>query len=251
MGKNNIWLSSITSFEMRNAQTGEVVFSGYIEGEENNMEQKLNEFLTKNNIQVDDNGNFEAYIVVDADDKENVPGTIFNGVDVEAYSLDGAYEDLKECENTTSFYNDYINIATKWFGFTKKIIKLEKQISIREKLLFIEDKILKVLINKNNITNVFSDKLIINKYKVLEEIQLNPQFAYKIVNFTNDGEAEILLYNTLTLKSEIIKFYYDGYDGSDDCCYSKEYMDKQVKYYLDTNELQVKLMNDTMGSIIE
>ena len=32
------------------------------------MEQKLNEFLTKNNIQVDENGNFEACIVVDADD---------------------------------------------------------------------------------------------------------------------------------------------------------------------------------------
>ena len=114
------------------------------------MEQKLNEFLTKNNIQVDENGNFEAYIVVDADDKENVPETIFNGVNVKAYSHEGAFEDLKETNN--SYYDDYyISINSISWGQNTKEIKLEKKQSIRKKLLNIEDKVLKVLINKNNV----------------------------------------------------------------------------------------------------
>ncbi|MDD4000969.1 MAG: hypothetical protein PHX62_08795, partial [Bacilli bacterium] len=74
---------------------------------------------------------------------------------------------------------------------------------------------------------------------------------YRIVEFFNNNEVEVLLYNTLTLKSKTVKFYYDGYDGSDDCCYSKEYIDSQIKYFLDQNDAQIKLINETLGSIVE
>lgn len=203
------------------------------------MEQKLNEFLTKNNIQVDENGNFEAYIVVDADDTENVVGTIFNGVNVKAYSYEGAYEDLKETSG-----GNYISFNGIFLGQHTKEIKLEKKQSIRKKLLNIKDKVLKVLINKNNVVKACSDKLYINKYKVLEEIQLNPQIACKILNFTDYGYVNVLLYNTLTLKEEAIKLNdYDAYD--------KESLNRAIRTYLDENERQVSLINETMGIIVE
>lgn len=212
--------------------------------EEKTMQEKLNDFLTKNNIQADKNGNFEAYIVVDADDKENIPGTIFNNVNVETYSAEGAFEDLKETindYNTYSIINSSIELC--YNRNVKKKIKLEKQKSIREKLLTIKDKILKVLVNKENVTSVYTDKFYINKYKVLEEVILNPQIAYKIERFDSDDDAQVMLYNTLTLKSETIIL-------SNQLC-DKASLEMSIKKYLDANDRKVQLMNESMGCILE
>ena len=241
MGEKNFNLGGFISYEIRNAKTGEIVLSSKVE--EDNMEQKLNEFLTKNNIQVDENGNFEAYIVVDADDTENVPGNIFNGVDVEAYTLEGAFEDLKEVKKNY-LYSEYISPARLFYDNPKNEIELKKQKSIREKLLTIKDKILRVLVNKNNVIRACSDKLYVSKYKVLKEIKLNPQIACKISNFTDNGYVNVLLYNTLTLKEEVIKLNdYDVYD--------EESLNRAIRTYLDENERQVNLINETIGIVVE
>ena len=70
------------------------------------------------------------------------------------------------------------------------------------------------------------------------------RIAYMILKFTEDGYVRVLLYNTLTLKDEVIKL--NGYDVCD-----KESLERAIRFYLDENERQIALMNETIGNVLE
>lgn len=195
--------------------------------EDVNMEEKLNNYLEENNIEVDENGNFEMYLVVDADDKDHEAGSVFHGETREVYTEDRAYKDLEENRcGCNDFYA--LNIL-----FNKEI---KKKTSIKENLLTMEDKMFKVLINKENVIKVQNNILYVNKYKVIEPIELNPVLKFKIGRFTDEG-VTVLLYNSLTKKSKTIELIY--YDTIETLGQVREL----INDYLRENEKEVALIN--------
>ncbi len=205
--------------------------------EEINMEEKLNNYLEENNIEVDENGNFEMYVVVDADDKDHEVGSVFHGETREVYAEDRAYEDLEEnkkvgCSIST---NEWIKVFNNLYN-TPSNKGIKKKTSIREELLTMKDKMFKVLVNKENVVNVREGLKIVyvNKYKVIKPIELNPILKFKIGHFTDEGVA-ILLYNNLTKKSKTIKLiYYVETLGQ---------IRELINDYLKENEKEVALIN--------
>jgi hypothetical protein len=237
-----IGISNVSSFQMINTKTGEVVLSGNVNNlnvkENIKMEEKLNKYLVENEIKVDENGNFEMFVVVDADDKDHTVGTIFNGKETEVYSEERAYEDLKE--NNVGGYissNPFLfNIPTL---FSSKV-EPKKKTTIRDDLLKLEDKMFKVLVNVENITDLIGRVVYVNKYKVLEEIVLNSTLKYKVKSISSD-KVTVLLYNSLTEKSKTIEI---------DCnseVNSLEDVKELINKYLENDEKKVALIN----SIIE
>ena len=59
------------------------------------FDEDFNTFLEENNIKMDEDGNFEAYIVEDVDDEDCHVGNVVCNKDTFAYSEENAYEDLK------------------------------------------------------------------------------------------------------------------------------------------------------------
>ena len=204
--------------------------------EEVNMEEKLNKYLEENNIEVDENGNFEMYIVVDADDKDNEVGSVYYGKTTEVYVEDRAYEDLKENKPATIFTEFYSNIPSNK--------EIKKKTSIREELLTMKNKIFKVLINKENIVmkvqNNVDNIVSVNKYKVIESVKLNPVLKFKIVSIS-DNSVTVKLYNNLTqnLKTLHLK---DAKNIN-----SLEDVKVLINDYLDKDEKQVALINSIIN----
>jgi hypothetical protein len=211
-----------------------------------NIEKKLNEFLKENNIEVDENGNFQMYLVVDVDDKEYEVDTIYNNPNInEIYTEERAYEDLKEDFLGGSFIyttNGYYNIGT-----LKNSVFAENQLSIKEKLLKIEDKMFLISVNKNSVIDTKKQVLIVNKYKIIEKVELEPTLSFKINSFSDSGSLiDICVYNTLTHKSENIKIFYK----QPICIPTKSELRELINDYLDKDQKQVDLMNMVNGSIL-
>ena len=201
-----------------------------------NMEERLNKFLEENNIEVDEYGNFEAYVVVDADDKDHEIGSIICGKETEVYTEDRAYEDLKENYYKGNLLNIECLTYYPFRSYSQNYIK--KQTTIRENLLKLEDKMFKILVNKENVVNVGkinSGAIMINKYRVIESIELKPVLKFKIKSI-NKNTAEVLLYNSLTEKSKTITVKCDFIDSIEDVGLS-------IRDYLEENERQVALIN--------
>ncbi|MFA7689215.1 MAG: hypothetical protein WCX96_03925, partial [Bacilli bacterium] len=55
------------------------------------FDEGLNTFLEENNIEMDEDGNFEAYIVEDVDDEDCHVGNVVCNKDTFAYSEENAY----------------------------------------------------------------------------------------------------------------------------------------------------------------
>lgn len=76
-----------------------------------------------------------------------------------------------------------------------------------------EDAIFKIVANKKDVVQIKDDYIIINKYKIIEEIVLKPILKYKIKNmYIREHAADIVLYNNITEKSKII--YLSDISGS-------------------------------------
>jgi hypothetical protein len=196
--------------------------------EEINMEEKLNKYLEENNIEVDENGNFEMYLVVDADDKDNEVGTVYHGKTREVYAEGRVYEDLEQNKPAIIFTEFYFNIPSNK--------EIKKKTSIREELLTMKDKMFKVLVNKENVVKVQNNILYVNKYRVIKHIELNPVLKFKIKYFTDEGVA-VLLYNSLTKKYKQINLV------ADNTIEDLEDVRKLINDYLARDEKEVALIN--------
>jgi hypothetical protein len=207
----------------------------------NNMEEKINKFFEKNKIKVDENGNFEMYVVVDVNDKDHETGVVICGKEVEVYTKERAYKNLKE-----SNINEWITQLTDIDNiiFNIKTIKTKERKTIRDKLLTIKNKIFKISINKENIQKAESDKLIINKYKVLEEEILEPVLKYKIIDIKEEN-IKIKLYNNLTENFKTIDLYYCEYLPNN------VELSEMIKNYLDRDEEATILYNTVNENGIE
>jgi hypothetical protein len=204
-----------------------------------NMKEQLEKFLTENEIEVDDNGNFEMYVVVDTDDKDHEVGSILCGNITEAYTKNRAYEDLKGNNEKTPFQFIMDFGYSKSYNFTSNI-SLKKKTTIKEDLLTLEDKMFKVLVNKENVIKVYDDKIDINKYKVLSEVKLLPKLKFKIASIDKNN-ISVVLYNNLTEKSKTIVIDIPSQ------FITLEDIKVLINSYLEKDEKQVYLMN----SIIE
>lgn len=202
-------------------------FDGNLTREDDDMEEMLNKFIKENKIKVDDKGNFEMYIVVDVDEEDCEIGTVVKGKTVEAYTEKRAYEDLKDNIDT----NQYFIIVTP-----KIINKLKEKISIRKDLLKIEDKMLKILVNKKDVISVHNDKLYIDKYKIIDHIILKPKLKFKIKNFCKET-IEVIIYNDITEKSKTITIRYPHEE------LSEKTIKDAINTYLDIDEKKVALYN--------
>ena len=202
-------------------------FDGNLTREDDNMEEKLNKFLEENKIEIDGDGDFEMYIVVDANEEDCEIGTIVKGKTVESYTEKRAYEDLKDNIDT----NQYFIIVT-----SKIINKLKEKISIRKDLLKIEDKMLKILVNKKDVISVHNDKLCIDKYKIIDHIILKPKLKFKIKNFCKET-IEVIIYNDITGKSKTITIRYPHEE------LSEKTIKDAINTYLDIDEEEVALYN--------
>jgi len=200
------------------------------------VKEKLNNYLEENKIRIDKNGNFEMYVVVDADDEDHEIGSMFHGGTTEVYGKDRAFEDLKENNS------DGITLNLAWHNhifsplYSGSSYKIEKKTSIREDLLAMKDKMFKVLVNKESIVDIKADIVYVNKYKVIEKIKLNPILKFKIKSIS-DGNISILLYNNITNKSTTIDIKRLTYISK------VEDIKMLVNEYLTKNEQEVYLMN--------
>ncbi len=170
------------------------------------FDEDFNAFLEEHNIKMDESGNFEAYIVVDVDEEDCQVGNVICNQNTFAYSEENAYEDLKipRISENPFFFTT---------AFPSKQIDIEKKISIRDDLLTMEDAIFKIVANKKDVVQIKDDYIIINKYKIIEEIVLKPILKYKIKNmYIREHAADIVLYNNITEKSKII--YLSDISGS-------------------------------------
>jgi hypothetical protein len=212
--------------------------------EGNSVEERLNTYFNENGILVDSNGNFEMYIVIDADDKDHEVGSVFHGTDTEVYAEKRAYEDLKE-NNCGGYYNKLFaqinDIAINPY-FSISDTKIAKKKMIKEELLALKDKMFKVLVNKENITNVKNNVVFVNKYKVVESVNLRPELKFKISSI-NDEKISILLYNSLTKKSKIIQIekYNIDFDLTNELVLKD--IKNSINEYLSQDENEVNLMN--------
>jgi hypothetical protein len=188
------------------------------------VKEKLNNYLEENKIRIDKNGNFEMYVVVDADDEDHEIGSMFHGGTTEVYGKDRAFEDLKE-NNSDGIT---LNSGSSY--------KIEKKTSIREDLLAMKNKMFKVLVNKESIVDIKADIVYVNKYKVIEKIKLNPILKFKIKSIS-DENISILLYNNITNKSKTIDIKRLTYISK------VEDIKMLVNEYLTKNEQEVYLMN--------
>jgi hypothetical protein len=202
--------------------------------EDENMEEKLNKYLEENNIEVNDNGDFEMFVVVDADDKDHEVGSIFHGEETEVYAEKGAYDDLKENGNMIFLSNSFVDFSM----ITSLNLLVEKKKSIKEELLTMEDKMFKVLVNKENVVNVKNDVVYVNKYKVIGSIELNPVLKFKIKSIDND-KVSVLIYNNITEKSKATDIEHWSTINTT----SIEDVKRLVKTYLEEDEKQVNMIN--------
>lgn len=208
--------------------------------ENNIMKEQLEKFLTENEIKVDENGNFEMYVVVNTDDKDHKSGTILCGNNIEAYTEDRAYEGLKGNNKKTPFQFIMDFGYSKSYNFTSNI-SLEKKTTIKEDLMTLEDKMFKVLVNKENVTKIYNDKIDINKYKVVSEIALLPKLKFKIQS-TNKNSITVILYNSLTEKSKVITI--DAYLKINNI----DNVKVLINEYLANNEKEVMLINSIVDT---
>lgn len=170
------------------------------------FDEDFNAFLEEHNIKMDESGNFEAYIVEDVDDEDCHVGNVVCNKDTFAYSEENAYEDLKTPRISESPF--FVTTA-----FPNKQIDVEKKVSIKDDLLTMEDAMFKIIANKKDVVRIKDDYIIINKYKIIEEIVLKPILKYKIKNMCiREHAADIVLYNNITEKSKII--YLSDISGS-------------------------------------
>lgn len=206
--------------------------------EEKSVEEKLNTYFNENGIIVDSNGNFEMYVVVDANDKDHEVGSVFHGQETEVYAEKRAYEDLKE-QNYVGYLN-YLNTSSFIFPTFKSNTKIEKKKTIKEELLTLKDKMFKVLVNKENVTNVKNNIVFVNKYKVIESVNLKPKLKFKIFSI-NEGKISVLLYNSLTEKSKIITVVILKNATFD-------VIKEAIEFYLENDENNVKLINSLVDN---
>ena len=197
------------------------------------FDEDFNTFLEENNIKMDEDGNFEAYIVEDVDDEDCHVGNVVCNKDTFAYSEENAYEDLKTPRIAESPF--FVTTA-----FPNKQIDVEKKVSIKDDLLTMEDAMFKIIANKKDVVRIQDDSIIINKYKIIEEIVLKPMLKYKIKTMLiTQQSADIVLYNDITEKSTTI--YLSDISG--------DYMDKvdsiqeALIQYLREDEDNVNIIN--------
>ena len=215
--------------------------SSIINKEETSMEERLNEFLETNNIKVNEQGNFEMYVVVDENDKDHEPNAIFPISSV-VYTLDQAYEKLKANNNGRGVY-----VLSSCCDNNNKSQKSTKEILLKESEL----KIFKLLINKNNAKTICYKNsffiginyLEVSKYKVISEVELKPEIAFEI-NSMNDEMIYVKLYNTVTKKERNITINYNNGVPT------KDELKQMVNNYLDRNEKETKLINDSRGTVL-
>lgn len=202
------------------------------EKENVNMEEKLNKFIEEHEIHVEDNGDFTMYIVVDADDENNEVGAIIYKGNTEAYTKKRAYEDLNQNKHFRLTIDGW-SPAIETFFYNN--IELKKKTTIKEDLLKMEDKMFVVSVNKKDVSDVKGDVIYVNKYKVLEEVELNPILKFKIKEINKDKEESVvILYNNLTKKSKTITLGWIS---------SLEDAKFQIREYLERDEWQVELVN--------
>lgn len=242
-------LKDTGTYQFFNAQTGELLTTGTISfnnfKEDNNMEERLNEYLEKNAIDIDENGNFEMYVVVDEDDKDHTISSIFHGKETEVYSEKRAYEDLKGNNNKNLFSLNYSSLTYTINSISLKPsnIEMKKKTTIKDDLMLLEDKMFRVLVNKENVTNIntYSNVVYVNKYKVIEEINLYPELKFKIQSINKDN-INVILYNSITEKAKTISI---------DCTTSirtLEDVTALINAYLENDDNQVNLMNSIADS---
>jgi hypothetical protein len=176
----------------------------------------------------------EMFVVVDADDKDHEVGSIFHGEETEVYAEKGAYDDLKENGNMIFLSNSFVDFSM----ITSLNLLVEKKKSIKEELLTMEDKMFKVLVNKENVVNVKNDVVYVNKYKVIGSIELNPVLKFKIKSIDND-KVSVLIYNNITEKSKATDIEHWSTINTT----SIEDVKRLVKTYLEEDEKQVNMIN--------
>lgn len=200
------------------------------------MEEKFfEEFISKNNINVKENGDFECYIIVDQTDTENVPGTIFNNMDIKAYPYETAYKNLNYNFSKVKYTNPH-TFSHISHMLRRDCIQSQDILSIKESILQMNKKIIRVLVNRNNITGVLPIEFYgiwINKYKVIEEVILEPKIAIKNLYFHNDENnlVSVTLYNTIT-DYEVSICIKSSEDDTDESIKDK------IKKYIELDETQ-------------
>lgn len=211
----------------------------YVCTEEVDMEENLIKFLMNNDIDVDKNGNFEMFVVVPEKEKDCQEGAIFNKPAYnEVYFLENAYKNLKINRHENHIYFNHMSDDNN-----KNII----QKSIRENLLEIDKRIFKVLINKSNVqyinNNSDSTSVKVNRYKIISEVELEPKIAFEI-DYINGSTIRISLYNTITDKKRDISIHYKRNIPT------TEELKDLINDYLNRNEKETKLINETKGQLL-
>ncbi len=205
--------------------------------EEITMEERLNKYLDENNIEINENAEFEMYVVVDASNTDHEIGSIFHGKTTEVYAEDRAYEDLKEdTDFNFRFSPEYFILP-----FTRVNNNI-KQTTIKEDLLTMEDKMFKVLVNRENIVNVGSDIIYVNKYKVVNAVELNPVLQFKIKSIDDKGIV-VSIYNSITKKAKTINIKHSEHAMDINTITDTKDL---VKKYLETDEKRVALINSSI-----
>lgn len=237
------WLSRTNKMLPMNFVLGQWISTTNNLEEEEKLEEKLNKFLEEKNIEVDKDGNFEMYVVVDADDTEHEVGSIHCGQVQHVYTKEQAFKDLKNCNFPTkcnySFAND---------------INIKKQTTIKEDLMTMEDKMFKILVNKENVYNfsyVVLEKeevLCVKKYKVIDSVSINPELKFKIIEIGDsimgrNTVITVLLYNSITENKRTILMDLD-YDFKT----SITQIEKMINDYLKLDEHNVALINSTVDN---
>lgn len=200
------------------------------------IREEFDSFLQKANIYIDENGNFECYIIIDESDTEHNVGSIFNNTPMSAWVyIEESYNALKMPVNQYSF------------GYIQPMRIMEKEsVSIIDDLLKIEKRMIKILVNRNNVIGVTPRRGLvdIDKYQVIEIIKLNPKIAIRLLGFDIISHyLSVSLYNTITRKSRFINIKFSEED-------TDESIKSKIGDYLELDKKQVELQNKLRDQVI-
>lgn len=168
--------------------------------EELSMEEKerlLEEFIKKNDIKATKDGKLELYILDQQEESHYQTGKVYCGN-----------------MSVTTFKQTSIDLVAASLS-----VLPQPSISIVNYLKYIPRKILKVLVDKNNINNIYqyNYNLSVSEFEVIEEVKLTPEITYTLqeVNLDSDEQEMIILLEEkvtgksydicLTYKEELLK----------------------------------------------
>lgn len=191
--------------------------------ENENMEEKLNKFIEENNVEVDGDKIY-MYMTVHNDNlKDYEVGTIFK----EEKSL-----------HLTSVENAKYELRRDWNTVLKPTDRLKS----------VNNTIIKLEINKNNVSNISNPYEIVknirvNKYKVVEILNVETTIHYEIQGFIKNEKVAVKVFNKYTNECQHIEVLYT---------LEKDKLEKYIKEELNKLDKEYELksnMKDVQISI--